>query len=73
MGKTTVDHKQVHQLGRALAKKLSVTPTPPKDDQGAKDHAAAMAELEALAVQVAPAFEAPMIAAQNLEKRLAGR
>jgi putative membrane protein len=107
------DHKQVRQQGRDLAKKLGVTPTPPKDDQGAKDHAAAMtrlrglsgaafdqaflqheaafhkavidavtstllpaiqnAELRTLVVQVAPAFEAHMIAAQNLEKKLAGR
>ena len=104
---------QVRQQGRDLAKKLGVTPTPPKDDQGAKDHAAAMtrlrglsgpafdqaflqheaafhkavidavtstllpaiqnAELKTLVVQVAPAFEAHMIAAQNLEKKLAGR
>lgn len=107
------DHKQVRQQGRDLAKKLGVTPTPPKDDQGAKDHAAAMArlrslrgaafdqaflqheaafhkavidavtstllpaiqnaELKTLVVQVAPAFEAHMIAAQNLEKKIAGR
>jgi putative membrane protein len=107
------DHKQVRQLGRDLATKLAVTPTPPADDQGAKDHAAAMArlrtlkgeafdkaflqheaafhkavidavtstllpaiqnaELKALVVQVAPAFEAHMIAAQNLEKKLAGK
>lgn len=105
------DHKQVRQLGRDLAKKLGVTPTPPKDDQGAKDHAAAMtrlrglkgaefdraflqheaafhqavidavtttllpaiqnAELKALVKQVAPAFQAHMIAAQNLEKKIA--
>jgi putative membrane protein len=62
------DHKQVRQQGRDLAAKLGVTPTPPKDDQGAKDH-----ELKTLVVQVAPAFEAHMIAAQNLEKKLAGR
>jgi len=107
------DHKQVRQQGRDLAKKLGVTPTPPKDDQAAKDHAAAMArlrgltgpafdhaflqheaafhkavidavsstllpaiqnaELKTLVVQVAPAFEAHMIAAQNLDKKLAGR
>src|SRR5687768_18622438 len=36
------DHRQVRQTGRDLAKKLGVTPTPPKDDQGAKDHATAM-------------------------------
>lgn len=106
------DHKQVRQLGRDLAAKLGVTPTPPKPDQGAKDHAAAMirlrglkgaafdlafleheaafhkavidavtstllpaiqnAELKALVTQVAPAFQAHMIAAQNLEKKIAG-
>ena len=105
------DHTQVRQQGRDLAKKLGVTPTPPKSDQGAKDHAAAMArlrgltgpafdraflqheaafhkavidavtstllpaiqnsELKALVTKVAPAFEAHMIAAQNLEKQLA--
>lgn len=109
----TRDHKQVRQQGRDLANELGVTPTPPKDDQGAKDHAVVMtrlralhgpafdeaflqheiafhkavidavkstllpaiqnAELKKLVVQVAPAFEAHMIAAQNLEKRLAGR
>src|SRR5687767_15981996 len=39
------DHKQVRQQGRDLAKKLAVTPTPPKNDQSAKDHAAAMTRL----------------------------
>ena len=107
------DHKQVRQQGRDLAAKLHVTPTPPKDDRSARDHAAAMArlralqgaafdqafleheaafhkavidavqstllpaiqnaELKALVVKVAPAFEAHMLAAQNLEKKLAGR
>ena len=106
------DHKQVRQLGRDLATKLGVTPTPPKDDQSAKDHAAAMAklrtlkgpafdrafleheaafhkavidavtstllpaiqnsELKTLVTQVAPAFQAHMIAAQNLEKKITG-
>jgi putative membrane protein len=42
------DHKMVRQQGRDLAAKLGVTPTPPKPDQGAKDHAAAMARLRAL-------------------------
>jgi putative membrane protein len=42
------DHKMVRQQGRDLAAKLGVTPTPPKDDQGAKDHAAAMARLRSL-------------------------
>lgn len=107
------DHKQVRQQGRDLAAKLGVTPTPPKDDQSAKDHAATMArlrglsgaefdhaflqyeasfhkavidavqstllpaiqnaELKALVVKVAPAFQAHMLAAQNLEKKLAGK
>jgi len=42
------DHKMVRQQGRDLAAKLGVTPTPPKDDQGAKDHIAAMVRLRAL-------------------------
>ena len=42
------DHVTVRQLGRDLAKKLGVTPTPPADDQSAKDHAAAMKKLGAL-------------------------
>jgi putative membrane protein len=43
------DHKMVRQQGRDLAKKLGVTPTPPKDDDGAKNHAAAMKKLSGLA------------------------
>lgn len=39
------DHKQVRQIGRDLATKLGVTPTPPKDDAAAKAHAQAMAAL----------------------------
>ena len=42
------DHKAVRQQGRDLAAKLGVTPTPPKDDAGAKAHAAAMAKLRAV-------------------------
>jgi len=42
------DHKAVRQQGRDLAKKLNVTPTPPADDQGARDHKAAMAKLSGL-------------------------
>jgi putative membrane protein len=42
------DHKMVRQQGRELAKKLGVTPTPPKDDQGARDHAALIRQLEGL-------------------------
>lgn len=38
-------HTQVRQLGRDLAKKLGVTPTPPKGDQSARDHAAVLAKL----------------------------
>jgi putative membrane protein len=107
------DHQQVRQLGRDLAKKLGVTPTPPKDDAGSKAHASATValrsktgaefdraflqyeaafhksvidavqgtllpairneELRALVVKVAPAFQAHMLAAQNLEKKLAAR
>jgi putative membrane protein len=105
------DHRHVRQLGRDLAAKLRVTPTPPKDDAAAKAHADALAslrtksgpefdraflqyeaafhksvidavqttllpairneELRALVVKVAPAFEAHMLAAQNLDKQLA--
>jgi putative membrane protein len=42
------DHKAVRQQGRDLAKKLGVTPTPPKDDNSAKDHAAVMKKLSGL-------------------------
>jgi putative membrane protein len=105
------DHSAVRQQGRDLAAKLGITPTPPKDDQSAKDHAAAMArlramkgaefdraflrheaafhkavieavqgallpaidnaELKALVEKVAPAFQAHMRMAQELEKKLA--
>lgn len=41
-------HTIVNQKARDLAKKLGVTPTPPKDDQAAKDHAAVMAKLRGL-------------------------
>jgi putative membrane protein len=104
------DHSAVRQQGRDLAKKLGVTPTPPKPNQGMRDHAAAMKELraldgkafdkaflahevafhkavidavtttllpaiqnadvKALVVKVAPAFQAHMLAAQNLETKL---
>jgi putative membrane protein len=42
------DHKAVRQQGRDLAKKLGVTPTPPKDFAMAKDHATAMRKLRKL-------------------------
>ena len=42
------DHRMVRQQGRDLAAKLKVTPTPPANDQGAKDHAAAMKRLRGL-------------------------
>ena len=107
----TRDHGAVRQQGRDLAKKLGVTPTPPKDDASAKDHAKAMAtlrskhgadfdraylahevayhqavidavnktllpaiqnaELKAFVVKIAPAFQAHLLAAQNLQKKLA--
>jgi putative membrane protein len=41
------DHKAVRQQGRDLAQKLGVTPTPPRDDPSAKQHAQAMASLSA--------------------------
>ena len=41
------DHTTVRQQGRDLAKKLHVTPTPPKDFAMARDHAAAMKALRA--------------------------
>ena len=41
------DHTKVRQMGRDLAKKLGVTPTPPKDFAMAKDHAEAMHSLGA--------------------------
>lgn len=42
------DHRMVRQQGRDLAQKLGLTPTPPKEDQMARDHAAAMARLRSL-------------------------
>lgn len=42
------DHTQVRQLGRDLAAKLGVTPTPLKDDPYAKAHAEAMTHLRSL-------------------------
>lgn len=104
------DHSAVRQQGRDLAKKLGVTPTPPKDLPLAKDHATAMAklksvsdagfdraylenevayhkavidalnntlepatqnaELKTLEQTVAPAFNAHLVAAQNLLDKL---
>jgi len=49
LGKMFVrDHRMVRQQGRDLAKKLHVTPTPPKDFAMAKDHAATMKKLRGL-------------------------
>jgi putative membrane protein len=42
------DHRAVRQQGRDLAKKLKVTPTPPKDFPLAAAHAAAMKKLRNL-------------------------
>ncbi len=42
------DHKNVRQQGRDLAKKLGVTPTPPKDDDSMKSHAVVMKRLNSL-------------------------
>lgn len=41
-------HTAARQQGRDLAKKLGVTPTSPKDDQSAVQHAAAMKQLRSL-------------------------
>ncbi|MDQ2671054.1 MAG: DUF4142 domain-containing protein [Gemmatimonadota bacterium] len=100
------DHEAVRKLGRDLAAKLEVTPTPPADDASAAAHAAAMkslrsksgtafdrafleheiafhqavidamnstllpaidnAEVKALVVKVAPAFEAHKVRAQQI-------
>jgi putative membrane protein len=105
------DHEMVRQLGRDLAAKLHVTPTPPADASSQKAHEAAMkqlrgasgadfdlafarheakfhadviaainstllpaiqnAELRALVVKVAPAFEGHRLAAEQLAKKLA--
>ena len=43
-----IAHTAARQQGRDLAKKLGVTPTPPKDDQSAVEHAAVMKQLRAL-------------------------
>lgn len=104
------DHTQVRKLGRDLAAKLGVTPTPPADDAGARNHAAVLkalraaskasfdqaflahevafhksvidavtttllpaiknAELKELVTTVAPAFQAHMLAADALSKKL---
>ena len=104
------DHATVRQMGRDLAKKLNVTPTPPTPDEGKAAHQAAMkrltavsdaefdrafllyeaafhksvidainttllpaidnAELKALVVKVAPAFQGHMMAAEQMEKKL---
>ena len=42
------DHSAVRGQGRDLAKKLGVTPTPPKDFAMAKDHSAAVKKLKGL-------------------------
>jgi putative membrane protein len=104
------DHAAVRQMGRDLAAKLGVTPTPPVPDEGAVAHKAALkrlsevpaaefdrafllhevayhqavidainktllpaidnAELKALVVKVAPAFEGHRLAAEQMEKKL---
>ena len=104
------DHAAVRQMGRDLAKKLGVTPTPPAGDTSAKTQAATMAslqakhgaefdlavmqhevafhksvidairttllpavhnpELKALVEKVAPAFQAHLLRAEQLERQL---
>lgn len=41
------DHDAVRKQGRELAKKLGITPTPPKDDTSAKQQAEVMRQLQA--------------------------
>jgi putative membrane protein len=53
------DHTVVRQQGRDLAKKLGVTPTPPKDMPFKADHDAAMKELNSLS---GPAFDKAFLA-----------
>jgi putative membrane protein len=53
-GQLVFDHTSVRKQGRDLAKKLKVTPTPPKDFAMAKDHADAMKKLKSLK---GPAFD----------------
>ena len=55
----TRDHNVVRQQGRDLAKKLGVTPTPPKDFAMAADHETAMASLKKLS---GPAFDRAFLA-----------
>ena len=104
------DHEQVRSLGRALALKLGVTPTPPAENRSAAAHASVMkelgtlkgaafdhaflqhevafhrgviaavqatllpaiqnAEVRKLVTDVAPAFQAHMLAAQHLDDKL---
>lgn len=107
------DHEAVRQMGRDLAKKLGVTPTPPADSSARVTHQKAMrelralhgvefdrafarheaafhksvidainttllpaiqnAELRALVVKVAPAFEGHRLAAVTIAERLEAR
>ena len=106
------DHEAVRKMGRDLAQRLGVTPTPPADSSSAVAHAKAMAtlraksgadfdhaflrhevafhksvidavqstllpairnaELKALVEKVAPAFQAHMMAADNLDTQRFG-
>lgn len=52
-------HTQVRDLGRDLARKLGVTPTPPADDAMARAHQEAMQKLRALR---GPAFDKAYVA-----------
>jgi putative membrane protein len=48
------DHEMARQQGRDLARKLAVTPTPPKNDQSGREQAALLRRLEGLQ---GPAFD----------------
>ena len=105
------DHRAVRQQGHDLAKRLGVTPTPPKNDKSAVEHARVMRllrskhgtafdrawaqhevayhqavidavthtllpsihnpELKAFVEKVAPAFQAHLLAAQQLAAKVA--
>lgn len=41
-----IDHEQVQQMMRDLARKLAITPVPPDSDSNAQDHAKAIALLQ---------------------------
>ena len=65
----SANHRRIYQAIRSLRDRNAVIDAVTSTLLPAVQNA----ELKALVVKVAPAFEAHMIAAQNLEKKLAGR